>query len=115
MSDSDNPADLDVQQALRNIVALLQQDPRRYKLFGVWWWPIKAVLRGAGYRRDQLPMLGDYEDPETAAAVPRAGLTDTLLAALQEYGCNARFPRPDGGAETPDGEVVKIYDPDAGI
>jgi hypothetical protein len=51
----------------------------------------------------------------TAALVPPAGLEDTLVATLEEYGNNARFPHADGLVEGPDGELVMIYDPDAGF
>jgi hypothetical protein len=37
------------------------------------------------------------------------------MAALEEYGHNARFPHPDGLVEDPDGELVTIYDEDAGF
>lgn len=106
---------MDVAQALRNTVAQLQQDPGRYKWFGVWWWPVKAMLKRAGYGPDQLYMLGGYEDAEVAAMVPPAGVEATLRAAFEEYGQNARYPHPDGRAENPDGELVTIWDQDAGL
>jgi hypothetical protein len=40
---------LDVQNALRNVMQQLQCEPRRYRLFGIWWWPIKAQLKQPGY------------------------------------------------------------------
>ena len=60
-------------------------------------------------------MLGSYQDATTAALAPPAGLEETLIAALEEYGQNARFPHPDGLVEDPDGELVAIYDEDAGF
>ena len=99
--------------ALRNILTVLQQDPFRYRWFGVWWWPVKALLKGAGYTRGNLYLLGDYVDRETAALVPPAGLQDTLRAALAEYGQNARYGRGGGRVESPDGEIVMILDSDA--
>ncbi len=60
---------MDIPKAFRNIVQQLQTDPVRYKLFGIYWWPIKKLLKGAGYGPDQLPMLGDYQDDEIAAHV----------------------------------------------
>jgi hypothetical protein len=44
--------------------------------------------------------------------VPKAGLEDTLAAAFEEYGQNARYSR---SAEGPDGGLVMIYDEDAGF
>ena len=106
---------IDPAQAFRNIVQALQVEPGRYKLFGIYWWPIKVLLKRAGYGPDQLYMLGGYQDPETAALVPGMGLEDTLRAAFEEYGRNARYPREAGHVEGPDGEVVVIYDEDAGL
>lgn len=105
---------MDVHAALRNVLSQLQVEPRRYKLFGVYWWPVKALLKRSGYGPDQLGLLGAYQDPETAAMVPPAGLVETLRAAFLEYQANARYPRPDGRVENPDGELVSIIDPDAG-
>ena len=106
---------MDPREALQNILLQLQQDPTRYRLFGIYWWPVKALLKGAGYGPDQLYMLGDYQDPETAALVPEMGLEETLRAALEEFGQNARYPHPDGRVETPDGELVTVMDENAGL
>lgn len=113
--DGDNTPPLDVVATFRNIVAELQVEPQRYKLFGVWWWPVKALLRRAGYGQDQLPMLGSYMDAEVADMVPRQSLPDTLRAALEEYQFNAAYPHPAGEVENPDGELVMIFDEDAGL
>lgn len=116
MADPDHnghPA-MDVRDALRNVVLLLQADPTGYRRFGIWWWPIKAVLRGAGYNQDHLFMLGQFNDAEQAAMVPRESLADTLRAAFTEYAKNTCYPHADGSVETPDGELVQITDPDAG-
>jgi hypothetical protein len=76
---------------------------------------VKALLKRAGHGPDQLYLLGSYQDATTAALVPPAGIEETLMAALEEYGHNARFPDPDGLVEDPDGELVTIYDEDAGF
>lgn len=107
--------EINIESAIRNVVTLLNKMPNRYKLFGVWWWPIKALLKVAGYGPDQLYMLGDYQDPETAAQVPAADLQGTLTAAFTEYGQNARNPHSDGRVEAPEGELITIWDDDAGI
>ena len=44
---------MDIQDALRNVVQQLQTEPKRYKLFGVYWWALKTLIRRAGYGRDQ--------------------------------------------------------------
>jgi hypothetical protein len=43
------------------------------------------------------------------------GLEDTLRAAFQEYRQNACYPHAGGMVEDPDGQMVMIYDEDAGI
>jgi hypothetical protein len=106
---------MDIPQAFRNVVQQLQMDPARYKLFGIYWWPVKRLLKDSGYDQHQLPMLGDYQDPDTAALVPAMPLEETLRAAFEEYRRNARFPHPDGMVEDPDGELVVIFDQDAGL
>ncbi len=106
---------MDIPKAFRNIVQQLQTDPVRYKLFGIYWWPVKKLLKAAGYGPDQLPMLGDYQDDEIAALVPALPLEQMLRTAFEEFGFNARFPHPNGVVEDPDGELVTIFDQDAGI
>lgn len=110
-----NAPTMDIPAALKNVVQQLQVEPQRYKLFGVWWWAVKALLRRAGYGTDQLYMLGTYQDPATAALVPREGLEDTLRAAFEEYGFNARYPHTDNLVEDPDGDLVTVFDADADL
>ena len=110
---SKNPMIVDT--ALRNTLQHLQQDPRRYKLFGIYWWPMKAFLKRDGYGPDQLYMLGDYRDAITADLVPAMGQEETMRAAFQEYRQNACYPHAGGMVEDPDGQMVMIYDEDAGI
>jgi hypothetical protein len=85
---------MDVPTALRNTLQQLQTDPRRYKLFGIYWPAVKALLKRHGYGTDQLYMLGPYLDQTTAALVPKMGLEETLRTAFEEYGQNARYPPP---------------------
>jgi hypothetical protein len=106
---------IDVPFAMRNVLQQLQQEPQRYKLFGVYWWPVKEQLKLAGYGPDQLYMLGNYKDHMTAELVPEMNLQDTLRAAFEEYRFNAVFPHSDGRVEDPDGQLVTIYDEDAGF
>jgi hypothetical protein len=109
---TDQPADIAIPKALQNILQQLQEEPQRYRLFGVWWWPVKALLRRQ-YTVDNLYMLGTYQDATTAAMVPSANLQDTMRAALDEYAFNASFPHPAGMVESPDGEMVRLFDADA--
>ncbi len=106
---------IDTHAALRNILQQLQTEPKRYKLFGIWWWPVKALLRRAGYGPEQCYLLGGYQDADTASMVPHLNLHDTMTAALEEYGQNARYPSSDGTVENVDGERVIVMDEDAGF
>jgi len=110
-----NDGPIDVPTALRNVLQQIQMQPNRYRWFGIWWWPIKALLKRQGYTTTDLYMLGDYVDPITAEMVPPEGLQDTLRSAFAEFGRNARYPHSDGLVETPDGEMVMVHDEDAGL
>lgn len=54
-------------------------------------------------------------DPVGKTLIPHMGLQETMRAALVEYGQNLRFPHPDGMVEDPDGEMVQLWDQDAGF
>lgn len=94
---------------------LLQDDPRRYKLFGVYWYLVKAVLKKF-YTRDNLHLLGDHVDPDVAARMPEhADLQEALAAAIEEYRQNASFNLGRSDVEDPTGGgTVELIDPDAG-
>ncbi len=113
--DEGKAAMIDVPSAPRNVVQQLQAEPQCYRLFGVWWWPMKAILKRAGYGPAQLYMLSSYQDRETASQVPRASLDDTLREAFEEYPQNAAYRHRAGRAEAPDGELVTIWDQDAAL
>jgi hypothetical protein len=112
---SDELPPIDTPRLFRTILQDLQARPEHYKRFGIWWWPIKALLKRAGYGPDQLYMLGTYQDPVTAAMVPRLDLEGTLRAAMDEYRQNAIFPHSDGRVENADGELVDVTDCDASL
>jgi hypothetical protein len=106
---------MNVHATLRNIVLLLQADPRNYRKFGIWWWPIKALLRRQ-YSREQLYLLGPYMDSEAADRMPALPLQEALQAALAEYQQNDRYNIGRGDTvEAPDGDPYTIFDPDAGF
>jgi hypothetical protein len=52
-------------------------------------------------------MLGDYRDAITADLVPAMGQVETMRAAFQEYGFNARYPHAGGMVEDPVGQMGK--------
>lgn len=94
---------------------LLQDDPRRYRLFGAYWYLVKQVLKKF-YTRDNLHLLGDYIDPAAIDRMPQhADLQEALAAAIEEYRKNASFNL--GSAEVEDlagGGTFRLVDPDAG-
>lgn len=94
---------------------LLQQDPRRYRLFGVYWYLVKRVLLKF-YTRDNLHLLGDYVDADVTARMPgHADLQEALVAAVEEYRKNASFNLGSNEVEDPTGGgTFRLVDPDAG-
>lgn len=103
-----------IEQAMRNVLGTLQADPARYRNFGIYWWPVKALLKRY-YSRDNLYLLGDYEDPDGAGRVPRVSLQEMLQRAFQEYAQNARYNLGRNTVSDAEGEPYRIYDEDAGI
>lgn len=94
---------------------LLQQDPRRYRNFGVYWFFIKALLKHY-YTRDDLYLLGDYVDPDCLARMPECATDqEALQAAVQEYRQNAMFNMDGAEVEDPvGGGTFLLHDEDAG-
>ncbi len=92
--------------------ALLTEDPRRYRNFGVYWFLVKALLK-RHFDRHNLYFLGDYEDPDVIARMPGfPSVLDALQAAAEEYQQNASFNLGRNRLEDPDGEVFTLIDPD---
>lgn len=94
---------------------LLQEDPRRYRHFGAYWYLVKAVLKRF-YTRDNLHLLGDYIDQSVIDRMPlHASLADALIAAAEEYRQNASFNLNSNVVTDADGEAFTLIDTDAGI
>jgi hypothetical protein len=95
---------------------LLQQDPRRYLNFGVYWYFIKALLKRY-YTRDNLYLLGDYMDPECMARMPLFETPlETMEAAIGEYRQNAMYNMGRAEVEDPTGGgTFLLHDQDAGF
>lgn len=93
---------------------LLQDDPRRYRCFGVHWYLVKAVLKKF-YTRDNLHLLGDYMDQAVIERMPaHADLQQALAAAVAEYRQNAAFNMGRNEVEDPTGGgIFTLIDPDA--
>jgi hypothetical protein len=94
---------------------LLQDDPRRYRLFGPYWYLVKAVLKKF-YTRDNLHLLGDHVDADVVARMPEhASLPEAIAAAVEVYRTNASFNLGSNQVEDPvGGGVFTLVDPDAG-
>lgn len=94
---------------------LLQQDPRRYRCFGAYWYLVKAVLKKY-YTRDNLHMLGDHVDQAVVARMPEhSDLQEALAAAVEEYRINASFNLGSNEVADPvGGGTFTLLDPDAG-
>lgn len=95
---------------------LLQEDPRRYRLFGVHWFLVKMVLKKF-YTRENLHLLGDYVDRSVIDRMPpHADLQQALAAAIEEYRANAAFNLGRSEVEDPaGGGTFTLVDTDAGV
>jgi hypothetical protein len=105
---------IDPKTLAASTLQLLQQDPRRYRNYGAYWWLIKALLKQF-YTRDNLHLLGDYMPPDAGERMPpHESLEEALAAAVEEYRRNASFGV--GDVEVPDpvgGGTFLLVDPDA--
>jgi hypothetical protein len=92
---------------------LLQQDPRRYLSFGVYWFFVKALMKRY-HTRENLHLLGEYMDPDCMARMPEhATLQEALEAAIEEYRQNASFNLGREVVEDPTGGgVFTLHDED---
>ncbi len=95
---------------------LLQEDPRRYRHFGVHWYLVKAVLKKF-YTRENLHLLGDYMDQSVIDRMPAHGdLNQAIAAAIEEYRQNAAFNMGRTEVEDPTGGgKFTLIDTDAGV
>lgn len=107
---------VDPQTFAKSTLQLLQQDPRRYRNFGVYWYFVKTLMRRY-YTRDNLYLLGEYMDPDTMAKMPQhETLQGTLEAAIAEYRHNATYNLVSGLVDDlAGGGVTFLHDEDAGI
>lgn len=105
-------ADDRVGKVLGNIARDLQFQATRYRWFGAYWWLVKPMLRRAGYLPN-LPWLGDFMDREALATLP-PGLSagEVLALGLGHYQFAARLAPTSEWADAPNGDRIRIYDPD---
>lgn len=106
---------IDTKKLAFSTLQLLQEDPRRYRYFGEYWFLIKRILK-KHFTKENLYLLGDYEDPSVIERMPEhKNLQEALRAAIETYQQNATFSM--GSAELVDsnGEKFTLYDEDAGV
>lgn len=97
-----------------NTLKALQEDPRRYRNFGAYWYLVKALLKRF-YSRDNLLLLGDYIDRTVTDRIPaHASLDEALAAAIQTYNRNAKFNMLSNLVVDPAGEEFTLIDEDGG-
>lgn len=95
------------------VVLLLQDRPRSYRNFGVWWWWVKAELKRAGYTRANLYHLGSYTDPSCSRYYEDA-TPDEIAAEAFSYQAEAAMIHDCNALATaPDGELYLLHDEDA--
>ena len=105
----------DLPTALRNVVQLLQTDPKVYRSFGCYWWGVKAILKRHGYTKDNLYLLGDYVDEEALSHLPAEPDEYLLAWALDEHRHNMTQNLGSADVYFPDdGEPYHLQDPDTG-
>lgn len=105
---------INTDEALRNILHVLQQRPFDYLRFGWWWWGVKRLLR-TRYGTDQLFSLGDYTELQALAWIDdrHLGEREVLARALAAFSANKRScPVPSPHAVDPDGEAYFLVDGD---
>jgi hypothetical protein len=104
-----NPTDF-----AESVRSLLNEDWRRYRNFGAYWYFVKALLKRF-YDRHEMPILGDYEDKSVNDRVPAAvrdSLGDMVAAAIDEYQENASFRLGGNRMVDDDGEEFTLLDTD---
>lgn len=91
--------------------ALLNEDWRRYRCFGAYWWFVKALLKRF-YDRHAMPILGDYEDPAASTLVVGDDWRSLLDHAIETYRANAALNLNRNMVEDADGSRYYLLDPD---
>ncbi|MDP3327186.1 hypothetical protein [Parvibaculum sp.] len=95
-----------------SVRALLNEDVRRYRNFGVYWFAVKAVLKRY-FDRNEMPILGNYVAESVVSRMPEGlDMGDVLAAAAGEYQENASFNLGRNRLSDPSGEFFTLIDPD---
>ena len=94
---------------------LLQAKPENYRNFGSHWYFVKALMKRF-YTKDNLYLLGGYQDETVINRMPQhAALQDALEAAVEEYQHNATFGMGTNVLVDAEGEQFTLIDEDAGL
>lgn len=107
-------AAIDPAKFATSVRALLDEDPRRYRNFGAYWFFVKALLKRY-FDKHQMPILGNYEDSTVNDRIPegiRNSMGLMLEAAASEYQENAGFNLGRNEVSDDDGEFFTLIDPD---
>jgi len=102
-------------QIATNIRKTLDADIKSYRNFGVFWYFIKAFLK-RHYDRDQMPILGPFEQPDVVARMPAyESAADALHDALLTWRANWENNMGSATSIGPDDEPVTLFDEDVGV
>lgn len=97
-----------------SVRALLDEDPRRYRNFGPYWFFVKALLK-RHFDIHDMPILGEYADESVSERIPlaaRASGQAMLDAAAREYIQNATFNLGRNEVSDDNGEAFWLQDTD---
>jgi len=104
----------ELDKCLISILQILQAKPLAYRSFGIYWWPIKAILKQK-YTKENLYLLGDYVDPDGVERVPDVGVSEMIKQAFSEFQMNTSFGFDGNQVTDTEGEPYTIFDQDADI
>lgn len=106
---------IDQKLLAKSTLQLLQENPARYRNFGVYWFLMKELLKRY-YTKDNLYMLGDYRDQSVIDRMPEHDdLQEALAAAIQTYRQNAMYGAGSTSFTDAEGESFVLFDEDAGL
>jgi hypothetical protein len=102
-------------QLAGNIRKILDNRITAYRDFGVYWYFVKAFLK-RHYGIDEMPILGNYEQPDVVARMPEYGsYEDAMHDALLYWRANYENNMGSATSIAPDNEPVTLFDEDVGI
>ena len=102
-------------QIAANIRKLLDNNIEVYHNFGVYWYFVKAFLKKY-YTREQMPILGDFEQADVAARMPDYdNFEDAMFDSLLFWRANFADNFNDATSIGPDDEPVTLFDEDVGL